>query len=409
MNKIVKNAIKAVVPIEVIRFIRGRINQAYINKMGRESRVPYNKYVNEQGINLIGSFKHGTGLGQSVRLVEKSIEYAGIPHTLIDFSMLDIVENDFCGLDSKIDNKFKYGINIWHINMHEFFIAYKKFGKDKFDNRYNIAFWLWEMQEFPKEWIPMINILDEIWTPSEFISATIRKYTDKPVVTMPYALEAPYEEKYNRSYFNLPEDKFLFLMMYDTNSNSERKNPDAVINAFKKAFKDDSNVALVIKVGHCDKELLDKFNRDLRGFNYIIIDKRFSKVEVNSLIRSCDVFVSLHRAEGFGLVLSEAMLLGVPTVATKYSANVEFQNEDVACMVGYELKPIGKTMWPYKKSYLWADPHIDEAKEYMIRLKNDKEFYSDKKEKAQKYIEEILCIKNISDKIKSNIKRIEEN
>src|SRR5690606_8983460 len=109
------------------------------------------------------------------------------------------------------------------------------------DFKYNIGFWLWELEEFPDDWVKCFSFVDEIWTSSKFASDSIRKKTDLPVHIVPYPISAPIDEKYDRKYFELPEDKFLFLCMYDSNSTIERKNPIGAIEAFKKAFSKDNS------------------------------------------------------------------------------------------------------------------------------------------------------------------------
>ena len=316
-------------------------------------------------------------MGQSCRLVAKIIEQANIPHSFINFSLSNNLNGSNKDYDDKLSSEYKYSINLFHINMHEFTQAFRMIGKRKFNHHYNIAYWLWEMQEFPEEWVSMINVLDEIWTPSEFVSEAIRKVTDKPVRTIPYILEAPYEEKYDRSYFGLPADMFLYLMLFDNNSIAERKNPYGVIEAFKKAYPNkDDDIGLVVKIGNADDKTIQNVKKALEGYNAFYINERLSKIEVNSLIRDVDVYISLHRSEGYGLVLAESMLLGTPTIATNYSANIEFQNKDNSCLVDYTLIPVGKDIYPYKKDYLWAEPDILQASEYIKLLKNDKNYYS---------------------------------
>ena len=92
------------------------------------------------------------------------------------------------------------------------------------NGRYNIGFWLWELEEFPEQWTPCFHCVDEIWTPSEFITNAVRKKTSLPVVTIPYHIEASVKGNYNRSDFSLPDNQFLFLMMYDRTSMTKRKN-----------------------------------------------------------------------------------------------------------------------------------------------------------------------------------------
>lgn len=238
-----------------------------------------------------------------------------------------------------------------------------------------------------------INLLDEIWTPAEFISRTIRKITDKPVYTVPYAVTAEADSvKYDRKYFGLPEDKFLYLMMYDTFSIKERKNPEGVVKAFKEAFSEKrEDVGLVMKVNSADEEEWNYINELIKPYNNVyFVDRNLSKIEVNSLVADVDVFVSLHRAEGFGLVMAEAMLNHTTCISTNWSANTEFMNEEVACMVDYEMITLDKFIPPYKKGYKWAEPGVHQAAEYMKKLADDKDSCKAMSESAYSYVKDKL-------------------
>ena len=211
--------------------------------------------------------------------------------------------------------------------------------------------------------MPCFNLFHEIWTPSEFISEALRKKTDKPVRTMPYHVTAECDEICNRDFFGLPKEQFLFLMMYDSASVMERKNPLGVIEAFKRAFStEERQVGLVIKMKSSSQEE-EKFLRGkLQGYkNVYFVKETLSKPQVGSLLKCVDVFVSLHRAEGFGLVMAEAMLLGTPVIATNWSANTEFMSNDIACMVDCELVELEKDYGPFKKGQRWAEPDIQQA------------------------------------------------
>lgn len=339
-----------------------------------------------KGVNLIGSFSQDSGLGQSCRIIAKIIERSSIPHHFIDFCLSPELVGTNQDFAQKYSDTYKYGVNLFHINMHEFQQAYNVIDKSNWNNHYNIAFWLWEMQEFPEQWIGIINQLDEIWTPAEFVSESIRKVTDKPVITVPYTVEAEYSEMYDRQYFNLPDDRFLFLMLFDSNSISERKNPYGVIKAFKKAFSTDDSVGLVIKIGHAEEKDLADIQRELKGYHVYYIREMLPKIVVNSLIHCVDVYVSLHRSEGYGLVLAEAMYMGIPTIATAYSANIEFQDKTTACLVPAKMIPVGKDIYPYQKQMLWADPDTNVAAEYMRRLYSDRDFYTAVRSCAYSYM-----------------------
>jgi glycosyltransferase involved in cell wall biosynthesis len=408
MNRTVKKMIRKVVPIEVIRKVNNRLYYHKTEKLKKEHIVPYEPGKYPDGVNIIGNIRLDAGLGQSMRLVVKEFEQTGIPfgiyehHITEDFSMTDH------SCDALIREDAPYSVNLIHINGHEFTKAYRQIGREKWDSHYNIAFWLWELEEFPKEWEGCIEVLDEIWTPAEFVSEAVRKRTDKPVVTIPYHVEAPTDAKYDRAYFGLPEDRFLFLMMYDGNSMVERKNPIGVLKAFKQAFPAErQDVALVIKMNGKQPKDMAEIKKHLDGYtNVYFITHTMSKTEVNSLIADADVFVSMHRAEGFGLVMAEAMLNGVPCIATNWSANTEFMNGDVACMLDYTFVTMKHDIGPYKKGSRWAEPSVEQAAMYMRRLSEDREYYDRLSRDAKTYIEERLGMKRITGLIEDRLHEI---
>lgn len=410
MDKKIKSAIKKVIPENVIRLLRAKINQKKINRMGEEEKVDFIKESYPVGINLIGMFSQDSGLGQSVRLVAREIEKIDIPHGFIDFYAYPEMPKNNHEFDGRYSDEFKYGINVFHVNMQDLFKVYEMVKPEDWHGHYNIAFWLWEMEEFPKQWIPMINQLDEIWTPAEYVSEAVRKVTKKPVYTMPYIVEASYEEKYDRKYFSLPKDKFLFLMLFDSNSIAERKNPMAVINAYKKAFsKENESVGLVIKIGNARNHEISAIKEALIGYNVYFINGMLPKIEVNSLLHCVDVYVSLHRSEGFGLVLAESMLLETPTIATNYSANTEFQNCDTSCLVDFKMVPVGRDIYPYQKKFYWADPDVNQAANYMKKLFFEKEFYKNIQKNAYSYMIDPHRRDASLDIMKERIKKIYEN
>lgn len=392
-------------PNKLLRRLKGKMISSSFEKLREVSIEKYDKDKYPFGINLIGNIKAETGLGQSLRLLANEIEATKIPFSIFHYDQVGSMKNNDTTWDLKISKDLPYGINIVHINPHELGIAYMQLGQEVWNNRYNIGFWLWELEKFPEEWKPCFNLFDEIWTPSEFISNTIRKETNIPVKTVPYHVKVNIGKEYNREYFKLSDDKFLFLMMYDSGSIMERKNPIGVLKAFKKAFdKQDDSVGLVIKINNYINEDEKKIRKILDGYtNIYFIKDTLNKDQVNSLIKNVDVFVSLHRAEGFGLVLAESMLLGTPTIATNWSSNTEFMNNEVACMVDAKLIELDRDYGPFKKGNRWADPNIDQAAKYMQDLYTSKIDYEKLVDKSREYIEGKLCLTKIATLIKENI------
>lgn len=350
------------------------------------------------GVNLIGDIRVDTGLGQSMRYVSSILDAAGVPNLIYNYYVPPGMNMSDHSCDDKIQDKLKYSINIFHINASEMAVAFMDLGKEFFDRHYNIGFWLWEMEDFPKEWMPAFNLIDELWVPSDFENKIFKKYTEKPVYTVAYPVTAKADEQYDRKYFGLPEDRFLYMMMYDGGSGAPRKNPGKVIESFKKAFKpDNADVGLVVKLKADSDADIEYIKSLTEGYdNIYFIDKNMSRTEVNSLIQCVDVFVSLHRAEGFGLICAEAMVLGTPVIATAWSATTQFMNESCACMVDYRMVELEKDYPPFKKGYRWAEADSDEAAAFMRRLFDDKEFYGIMKSNAREYVHEKLSMEQSS-------------
>lgn len=405
-----KPVLKKIFPQKLLQKVKQRFVERNYNQMINRGRRPFDRSAYPDGINLIGLVRAEMGLGQSCRLLASALSAGEIEYSLYDFQLGSaLLKAGDHTLDEKISEEFPYNINLIHINPDEMMLMYTRMGEERWNSRYNIAFWLWELEEIPEHWKKFFPMLDEIWTPSEFISNNLRKVTNMPVRTMPYCVEAPVDEAMDRKYFGFPEDKFLFLVMYDSNSTIERKNPTGAIRAFRKAFKNHPDVGIIVKVNNAkprDMEHLKHWLKDCPNVYYIT--DTLSKVAVNSLIQQADVFVSLHRAEGFGLVMAEAMIVGTPVIATNWSSNTEFMNPDVACMVDCSFVELKKDSPPYKKGAVWAEPDVLMAAKYMRKLYADRKFYEKIKYSAKVYIDEKLSMANAVGRIKKRVGEIYE-
>lgn len=388
-----KPVLKKVLPAGLLRRGKAVIVRHTQRQMAKKPKIPCDPKAFPFGINLIGPIDAATGLGQSFRLVIGEVEETGTPYVIIPFAGTTYYKEDISAYEHKVTDGLKYAVNIWHVSPLEFAELYARMGRESYDRHYNIAYWLWELEDFPDEWTGYDSLLDEIWTPSEFISRALRKKVRIPVYTLPYHVSAQTDPvRFNRANFGLPEDEFLFLMMYDGKSVSDRKNPDDVIRAYRMAFavmpqKPTRTPGLVIKAGSLTEKEQAKLQAKLVGCpNTHILTGSFPKTEVNSLIACVDVLVSLHRAEGFGLVMAEAMQNGVPVIATGWSANTEFMNAKTACMVPYRLITLNRDIPPYRKGNRWAQPSTKAAAVYMRRLLEDESYREKKAERGQKYV-----------------------
>jgi SAM-dependent methyltransferase len=267
----------------------------------------------------------------------------------------------------------------------------KSLGHNKTKNCYRIGYWFWELSNFPKEWWHALDLVDEIWAPTRFIADTLLKISHKPVIHMPVPVEFTLQGKYSREHFSLPDDKFLFLFSYDFHSFSQRKNPEACINAFKQAFgTTDMRVGLVIKTVYAEKHqdayerLLAQVQDDSR---ITIVNSILPRDEMYGLINVCDTFLSLHRSEGFGLGMAEAMLLGKPVIGTGYSGNMDFMNSENSCLVNFTLIPVERDAYPFWQGQEWAEPDVAHAAEYMRRIFENLDYRVHIAAKGKEYIQ----------------------
>lgn len=350
------------------------------------------------------------GIGESCRIAAKSMDAADIPFGIINFTGTNSARmGDTTWVHKEITSPI-YSINIFHINAEQMPELNVVYGDSFFKNRYNIGVWHWELPDFPDEWIESFQFVDEIWAPSTFVAESISLKSPVPVVKVPHSIEVKITSPRTRSYYNLPEDVFLFLTMYDVRSFQERKNPEASVRSFQLAFEPDNmSVGLVIKVNSYKASTgeMDKLNKLIRDYkNIYIIDETLSRNDVNALLLASDCFISLHRSEGFGLGLAEAMYLGKPVIGTNWSSTTDFMKSNNSCPVDFRLISVGGNYGPYKAYQQWADPNIEQASEYMKKLVIDPDYYHTVASQGEKYIKQYYSPKYIGEMMSRRIKYI---
>ncbi|MEG4115218.1 MULTISPECIES: glycosyltransferase [unclassified Microcoleus] len=324
-----------------------------------------------RGMNIAGYINGEFGIGEGVRANIRAAEAAGIPFALNNFTRSPHRKKDTTYQNFSPDNP--YPVNLIQVNADEVATFIKHTGSTYFKNKYNIGFWAWELPAFPPEWQPAFNHFHEIWTYSNYCAEAISAVSPIPVIKiMPsIALPAP---SLNREALNLPKNKFIFLFVFDFSSRIERKNTLATIQAFKQAFGEDNSVLLVIKSSNSHKFLAAQASLNsaiANNSNIKHLDGYLSKNKLNGLLYNCDCYVSLHRCEGFGLTMAEAMFYGKPVIATSYSSNTEFMNVGNSYLVKYKLIPIEKDCGPYKKGNVWAEPDVEHAADLMRHVFNN--------------------------------------
>lgn len=331
-----------------------------------------------RGINLIGYARGEFGVAENVRSYARALESEGQPFLIRNFDAGVASRQEDLSMEPHFSKSLRYDTNVFFINADQMELAHRTLGDAAFRRRYNIGFWVWELERFPSAWDSAFDLVDEVWAPTEFVRAAIAANTDKPVVRMPKAIEFEVPEGLGREHFGLAKDAFVFLYSFDSNSYVSRKNPEAAITAFRRAFADgNSDVRLLIKSinGHRFPDRHAALVRSVADDPRIDVRDGFlSRVEMFGLQNSVDCYVSLHRAEGFGLGMAESMFLGKPVIATAYSGNMEFMNRDNSCLVNYKLVPLADGEYPYWQGQHWAEANVDDAAQFMRRVVEDREY-----------------------------------
>lgn len=332
------------------------------------------------GVRLIGHPQAVLGRGEDIRTSAFALQAAGVPFVIRD--LFGDPGHQGARLQAGIppdalpDAPTAMRVNLFVLNADEMASAWKNLDGSLLEGRYNIGYWAWELSRFPEAWRPALRGLHEIWAPSRFIQQAIAEQADCPVLWMPLAVEPHLESPLGRAELGLPRRPFLFLFMFDFRSFVDRKNPWALIEAFDKAFdRDDASVALVIKMNGMNERALDH-----RAFmrlpwvedpRIVAIDRVMSEHETRSLVGCCDCFVSLHRSEGFGRGLAEAMYRAKPVIATGYSGNLDFMNADNSCLIDHRLVAVGRQRYPEGAGQIWAEADVGMASAAMRRLVED--------------------------------------
>jgi hypothetical protein len=334
------------------------------------------------GVNVAGYVRAESGVGEVSRLLTAALDAAGVPTTIVPFDKTSSRQQSDVLNDRAGDTTHQ--TNIICVNADAFGGFAEHVGDEFFEGRRNIGVWQWEVDAFPEWMSASADRLDEIWVSSEHTARAVRERTTKPVFVLPPPIVPPVATRTARTALGLP-DGFLFLFCFDFDSVFERKNPRAVVDAFTRAFPAGAGPRLVIKTvrGDAHPEQLEAL-RHAAGprADVQVMDGYLAGGDHAALVAACDAYVSLHRAEGFGLTLAEAMALGKPVIATAYSGNLEFMDEVNSWLVPYELVPIPAGCDPYPIDGRWASPDVDAAAEMMRAIVDTPEVARERAERA---------------------------
>jgi glycosyltransferase involved in cell wall biosynthesis len=316
------------------------------------------------GLAVAGDLAKATGLGEGARLMLRGLQSSGI-----DAWPLDLAAPN-AGLPPP-------GVPlVIHVNAPWLPHALLRLPRGVLRGRRVIGYWAWELPAVPWDWRAGLQFVHQIWAPSRFTAAAIEAIAPGRVRVVPPPLGAlpPARTHLDRAAFGLPDDAVIVLMSFNLASSFERKNPLAAVAAFRAAFGDRKDRLLLLKVVNPDHFPRDfaRLRMAAASQNIRIDTATLPAADHAALIANCDVVLSLHRAEGLGLVPAEAMLLGRPVVATGWSGNMDFMDCRSAALVGYRLVAPRDARHVYDTAGgVWAEPDQRDAVGQLRRLADD--------------------------------------
>ena len=363
------------------------------------------------GLNILGHFCYPSGLQQSVKSIVRSLSEVNIPVQRRDVPAHYQVD----GSDHADYLDFEtYDVTLIHAQPHPNLdipyedVSYNQAGLTARPDVYRIGYWYWELEDVPTTWKDAAESVDELWAPTKFIADAMRKDLSATITPMSPGVKLGEVETVERSSIGVGKDEFMFLYMFDVKSFLMRKNPLAVIEAFKRAFRKDDRAKLVIKVssGSRDPKGFALLKKKAEEVNAILIDKVLSRERSYGLIDACDSYVSLHRSEGFGLTMAEAMLMGKPVIGTAYSGNMDFMTESTSLLVDYSLIPCQSYVHKNFNEHKWADPSVDHAAECMRWVYNHQDEAKAMGDRAKVYATDVLSPKVSGERMKARLQEI---
>jgi hypothetical protein len=329
------------------------------------------------GINLAGYLDRTLGLGTAAHNVAAALRAAGVSVApLVLASDAPREAGPGGGADAASEEPV-HPVTLVCANPEGMAGARDQLGAGAFEDRYVIGMWWWEVDVLPQRWMRAFDLVDEVWAGSRFVADALAAISPVPVVHVPLPVPEPVADAAGRAELGLPEGRFLFGFVYDYRSVLARKNPLGLIEAFRRAFPDASNddPGLVLKTLDGDGSAAHAAVLAAADGHpgICVVDGNVPAGRKNALIRELDCYVSLHRSEGFGLTIAEAMALGTPVIATDYGGSRDFATAFNALLVDRRLAPIGPGNEPYPAEGIWAEPDIDHAASLMRMAFADRE------------------------------------
>lgn len=320
----------------------------------------------KEGVLFIGYAEGNLGLGQCFRNDVRAAAHADLPFAIYPFR--GGIESRLLGpfMPEHYDKTHAYDVNVIEVAPDQVPVVLSRVDSRLTHDTYNVLRTYWELPSAPKAWARMLKGINEIWVPNSFVGEALRHVFTGPITVIPSTVEVGDGPWKTREELGLEPGRFYFLFSFDYFSSPYRKNPLAVLEAFERAFPDGKeNVGITLH----SNGLVDRYSyiqKDIREASASdprinVSERSLSHHDMLSLIRASDAYVSLHRSEGFGMAMAEAMAFGRIVIGTNFSGNTDFLTEQTGFPVPYTIRGVEAHEYHWADAQVWAEPDLHAA------------------------------------------------
>jgi glycosyltransferase involved in cell wall biosynthesis len=358
------------------------------------------------GVNVVGFFRAEFGQGEIARRLAAALSHGGIPYRTVPYDRIPYHRQEHA-FEHVAGSDFP--VNVLCLNAEHLLEFAGSGGGELLVDHYSIGVWFWETSRFPDSLRPALKFVDELWVASEFVAEAL---ADAAVPVRIFPLPVVVEPVHaSRSDLGLPDDRFVFSFVFDFLSTVERKNPLGLVETYKRAFEPDDGAFLVVKSinGHLRASELQALRAAaLDRPDISIVDGFVAADHIRAYTALADSTVSLHRSEGFGLTLAESMAHGKATVATGYSGNRQFMDDENSYLVPYDLVEVEHSVGPYPAGSVWADPDPEAGARLMRHVFEQRGEAAARAERGRQTIEANHSIAAAADFLTTRLRDLED-
>jgi glycosyltransferase involved in cell wall biosynthesis len=358
---------------------------------------------------VIGWATAPTGVGEACRGTLEALERSGIPYAL--WPLDGRTDGAPGAVGEGASQGLPYEVSLYHVNADMMETIQRRLPRAFTAGRHRIGYWFWELSHFPLLFAEAFRHVDEVWAPTRFCQEAYQPLSPVEVRWVPPGVELTQAVPADREALGIDPEAFLFFFAFDALSVPERKNPAGLLRAFARVARQCRKpLHLLLKVNHAEADPAYVANLHTLAdlLPVTLMTGTLSRQELNGLTAACDAYVALHRSEGLGLPLIEAMYLGKPVVATGYGGVTDFLDDETGFVVGHKLTALAKPQGPYPAGAVWAEPDLEHAAALMLALVKDPQCAAPRVEAARRKVQAIYDPEAAGERFRRELTRIRE-